>query len=153
MQNPKLMFKFQHFGSAFFKDFVAVVFSLSPLPLHFDGQIDDLLAVVRTASLSFFLARIALDKQQVTGLIGTIYMAVAGGTALVALRDYMLTYLFSPAFVENKVFTDKLIFQTLFIDLTCIFNDTALQLKNIFKSFMFKVSARFFTSDPSRTIH
>ena len=110
MQNPKLMFKFQHFGSAFFKDFVSVVFSLSPLPFFFDGQIDNLLAVVRTASLSFFLTRIALDKQQVTGFVGTVDMAVARGTALMTLSDYILTNSLSSAFVKNKVFSDKIIF-------------------------------------------
>lgn len=86
------------------------MFSLSSFSLFFEGQIDDFLAVGRTTTLSFFTTRIALDKQQVTGFVGTVDMAVARGTALMTLSDYILTNSLSSAFVKNKVFSDKIIF-------------------------------------------
>ena len=86
------------------------MFSLSSFPLFFHGQINNLLAIGGTTTLSFFITRIALNKQEVTGLIGTVNMAVARRTTLVTLSDYMLTNSLRTAFVEYKVFSDELIF-------------------------------------------
>ena len=86
------------------------MYSLSSFHLFFYRQIDNILAIGRTATLSFFITGIALNKQEVTGLIGTVNMAVARCATLVTLSYYMLTNSLRTAFVKYKVFSDELIF-------------------------------------------
>ena len=73
------------------------------------GQVNDFLTGLGTAGLGFGLAVFALDKQQMTGLVGSVDMGVTRGPTLVALGNDFIGDPFAPAFVEHKVFAFKLI--------------------------------------------
>ena len=76
-----------------------------------------------------------LNKQYMTRLVGTIGMVITWLTALVTGRDNLLSYPLTQPFIEDKVFTQKFILQTLCLYLTGIFNNTTVELEYIFKSF------------------
>src|SRR5690606_12399134 len=86
------------------------------------------------------------------GLVGTVYMGIARGSALVALRNNMIGNPLAPAVVEHKVFAQKLVFQFLFPHLARIFYDTPFQLVHILKAFVLIIGTGLFTADPSRTV-
>lgn len=93
--------------------------------LLFFGQVYNFLTAFRTAALGFFLASFALNKQQMTGLIGTINMGVARGSTLVALGDNILGNTLSSAFVKDKILPLKLIVNPFFFYLSGVFDDPA----------------------------
>ena len=84
-----------------------------------------------------------------TGFVGAIHMGVTRSSALVAMSDYIVGNAFSSAFVEHKVFPNKLIFQILIFYLSGIFNYTSFELVNIFKPFVLKVSTCLLYTSPS----
>ena len=79
------------------------------------GQVNDFLTGLGTAGLGFGLAAFALDKQQMTGLVGAVDMGVTRGPTLVALGNDVLRNPLGSPLVKNKVFSHKGIFQSLVI--------------------------------------
>src|SRR5690554_1777272 len=86
------------------------------------------------------------------GLVGAIYVGIAGFPALVAMADNILGYPFAATVVEDKVFSYKFIFQTQVFHLSGVFNNSALQLVNVFKSLVFVIGTGFFTADSAGAV-
>ena len=81
--------------------------SFAQLHLFFQRQRSDVLALRCAAAIHFFSAGFTLDKKQMTIVVGAVYVAVAGLTALVTGAYDIVGYFFSHALVEHKIFSDE----------------------------------------------
>ncbi len=59
--------------------------------------------------LVLFCAIVTLNEENVAGIVGAIYVGVAGFAALVAMRNHIFTDAFAHALIENKIFADEFI--------------------------------------------
>ena len=72
----------------------------------------NLFAFFTAASVHFGLAVVALNKQQVTGVVGAVHMGVTRRATLMALGDHLIRNAFCTSFVKDKILPDKFIFKT-----------------------------------------
>src|SRR4051812_41694638 len=86
-------------------------------------------------------------------IIFAIGMVIARLSTLMTIADDVRRNALAKAFIEHKIFSNEFIFQSLFFHLPRIFNDTTVELKNMFESAMFHPGACFFTPYTARTIH
>src|SRR5690606_1325630 len=99
------------------------------------------------------MAFVALNKQEMTAFVGTIYMRVARFSTLVAIGYDVICDTFSQTMIEYEIFSDKFALQSLLFYLTCILDDSSFELVNVFEPLMFEVSTCFFTTNTSSTVH
>src|SRR5690606_33542543 len=85
--------------------------------------------------------------------VNTVGVVVARFAALVATGNYIRSDALAQTVVKHKVFSYKLTFQFFGFYLAGIFYDSAFKLIDIFETFVFKESTRFFATDASRAIH
>src|SRR5688572_12571120 len=85
--------------------------------------------------------------------VGAVGVSIASFAALVALANNIIRNPLPTAMVKNKIFPDKFILKPQIFNLPRIFNNAALQLKYIFKTFVFVICTGLFTPDSSRTVH
>src|SRR5688572_17634135 len=85
-------------------------------------------------------------------IIRAVGMCVGFISTLVAHTDDLIAYPFAKPVIENKIFTDEFRLQSLSFKLTCIMDNTTLQLVNIFKPFVFQVCACLFAAYTSCAI-
>ena len=110
-------------------------------------------AVFRATTFHFLPAGRALNKEQVTAVIGAIGMVVARHAALMALRNNILGNPLTKTGIKHKVLTFKQNRKPLFPCLAGIFNDAALQVKNVFEPLLLKVGTCFFAANATSAIH
>ncbi len=128
-------------------------FGLAFFFLFFVRELLEVAAFFGAAALEFFAARRALDKKNVAKFIRAVLVIIVWLAALVAICDDFRADPLAEAFVKNKIFAHKFVFQTLRLDLPGVLDDAAFQLKNIFKTPVFHVRARFFAADAAGAVH
>ena len=94
------------------------------------------LALKTAAAVKLFCAGFTLNEQEVTTVVFTIGMIVAGRTALVAVANHVLCDPLPQAFIEYKVLAFEFIGNTFLAYLVSVFNDTAFKVVYIFKTVM-----------------
>ena len=67
-----------------------------------------------------------------TAIVFAVCVIITGLATLMTHGDNILRDPFTKTFIENKILSDKLIFNALSFRLACIFNDATIQLKYIF---------------------
>ncbi len=100
-----------------------------------------------------FAAFFALNKQQVTTIIGTIRMRIGGFTALMAFGDYFRSNALAQAVVEHKVLSYELAIEPLFFYLFGVVDNTAFEVKHIPEPIMQHISAGFLATNAAGAIH
>ena len=80
-------------------------------------------------------------------------MRVAGLATYVALCYDIFRNTFAQAVIKHEVLSPELVFQPLFLYGIGIMDDAPFQVKDIGKSLMEEISAGFFTTYSSRTVH
>ena len=98
------------------------------------------------------MATFALDEEKVAHLVGAIYMRVRRNVALMALAYNIFCDPFGAAFIENKILPFELGREVFCAHFMSIINNAAVELVDVFKTFIFQVSARFFTTDAAGTV-
>ena len=93
-----------------------------------------------------------LDEEQVTTVVGTVGMGVAGFAALVATGDDLSVDGLTHSSIEDEVFTDKIGLETELPDVPGILQDPAVQLVHIPESVVLQIGAGLFAADASRAI-
>ena len=129
---------FSRFG--LIKNISPFVHPASSYFLLFFGQVDKIITFRTAGGLHFFPAVITLNKEQVTGIIHTVYMGVCRFSALVTMGNDFISHSFSQSLVKNKILSMEFVFQSTRFYLVHIINDTALQVKYIFKTLVEHVS-------------
>jgi hypothetical protein len=75
-----------------------------------------------------------------TAVVGTIGVIVTGLSALVALGNYVVCDSFAQAVVENEILSDEFAFQSFFLNLLGIINNTTFELVYVFETLVFVIS-------------
>src|SRR5690348_14832039 len=88
-----------------------------------------------------------------TCFISAVGMRIAGFAALMAMTYNLIPHCFSEPSVKNKIFTMKFIGEIMFFYLVGILNNSAFQVKYIFKSIMQHPCACFFATNAAGAIH
>ena len=69
-----------------------------------------------------------------------------------AMRNNFIGYFFAHARIENKVFADELIFQTLRFDLTGVINNSTVKLVNILETLVLKPCTSLLTANSTSAV-
>jgi hypothetical protein len=146
-----LVFKYSR--PSFFKNLIADYLTLSKGFSFFWRQGYNLHACIGTTVIHSIGTESTLDKQQMTGFIGAINMGITWCTTLVAMRNHMLRNPFTPPVVEDEILAHEFILELFLIYLPAVLDDPALELVNLFKTFVFVVCAGFFAPDTAGTVH
>src|SRR5260221_14637235 len=96
---------------------------------------------------------ITLNKQKMTAIIFTIGMGISRFSALVAFCNNIFCDSFTQPVVKNKILSYKFTWKAFFLYLLRIVDNTAFEMKYIFKSIMQHIDTGFFTTDAARTVH
>ena len=83
-------------------------FSLAQFYLFFKRKQENIHTTWSAASFHFFSAVFALNKKQMTIIVGAVHMPVAGVAALMANADDVFGDTLAHAVVKNKIFADKI---------------------------------------------
>src|SRR5579871_2309701 len=86
-------------------------------------------------------------------LIFAIRVGIRRLSALVTYCNYFITDFFSQTIIKYKILTMKFIRKVLFFHCVGIMDYTSFKMKYVFKPFMQKISACFFTANAAGTIH
>jgi len=87
------------------------------------------------------------------GLIPAIGMHIAWLAALMTMGNHMAADTLSQPFVEYEIAAQEFVFNTFFLYLVGIVNDTTLEMEYMMESMMQHISTGLFTTDPTCTIH
>ena len=129
-------------GGVFFADFGLFVFRYVNNGLTFGAT---------RAFVDRFTGR-TLNKQEIAGFVGTIYMYIRRLPTLVAVGNHIVRNMFSQALVKDKVFALKPIGELGLLDLACIVDDASVQLVDILKAMMLEVGRGLFAANSPRAI-
>src|SRR5689334_3698985 len=88
-----------------------------------------------------------------TGIIYTVHMGIGWLAALMAMSNDLFGDTFAQSLIKNKILPVKFYTQIFFFGLVHIIDDTTLEMKDIFKSFVQHISRSFFTTDTAGAIH
>ena len=100
----------------------------------------------------FFLASGTLNKQQIAGFVGTIYVCVGGLPALVALRNDIVGDVLTQALVKNEILATEFIGKVLLRNLACVVNDAAVKLVHVLEAVVLEVGGGLFAANASCAI-
>ena len=104
-----LLFELQLFGTSFFENLVAVVLTRSQSLLLLVRQVRDLLTLLATTIFHLFGTVLALNKEQVTSLIGTVHMGITWFSTLMTIGDHVFTDALPSAVIEHKVLAEEFV--------------------------------------------
>src|SRR5690606_35478486 len=106
-----------------------------------------------TATVHFFSAGSALDKQKMTIVVFTVNVGVARRATLVAFRKDILRDPLTDPLIKHKVHSTEFTFEILLFYFLGILNNSTLKVMHIFKSFVLQVCAGFLAADAPGAIH
>ena len=86
-------------------------------------------------------------------IVFAIGVVIAQRATLVAFRNDIASNALAQTLIEHKVFANKFAIQTLSLNLPGIFDNTAFELKNVFKTFVLEIGAGFFATNAASAIH
>lgn len=95
----------------------------------------------------------ALNEEEVAHDVGAVDVGVAGLAALMAAGDDLVADALAQAFVKDKVFAAKLIWQPLLPGVVGILDDAAFQLIDLVKAFVLEVGRGFFAAYAAGAVH
>src|SRR5262245_59580258 len=92
---------------------------------------DHVLALLAATPIVFPGTLITLNKQKMTAAIHAVGMRIGRLAALMTPGDNVFRDPLSQPLVEHKILPDELALQTLFLYLSCIVDDSSLEVKHV----------------------
>lgn len=123
-------------GSRFVENISSLILSFPKPLLDFGRKLYELLTLRAAATIVFFRTGLALDEEQVAGVIGAIYMGVGWFSTLMASCYNVFGHPLPQPLIENEVLTNEPVFEALFPYLSYIVNNSSFEVKHVFKPVM-----------------
>jgi hypothetical protein len=137
----------------FIEDIPSFIDALAEFLTFFLRQMYKILAFLTTAAFILLPAIVALDKQQVTTIVGAIRMVICRVTTLVATGNNIGCNALPKSVVEHKVFSNELTVKPVFLYLFGIIDNAAFEVKYILKPMMQHIGTGFFAADTAGAVH